>query len=177
MGLGLAMVADLVFQMGARMDIESLPGRGTAFSLLFPTEDAHRTREPQGNAKVDFTGGAETILLVEDSQDVRTLFERVLSNHGYKVLTAACGAEAIAAATSTPVDLLITDVVMPRMDGPMLAKQIAASQPKIRVIFVSGYSPAILEKIGRSSNEVSFLQKPLLPEVLLVKIREVLSEA
>src|SRR5207253_8969627 len=121
----------------------------------------------------------ETVLIVEDNDTVRELLCKTLARHGYTVLEAASGDEALALAHrhERPVDLLITDVVMPRMSGRQLADQLKSWQPGLRVLFVSGYTVHILEQPESPEEEPAFLQKPFTPDVLLRKMREVLAAA
>ena len=123
-------------------------------------------------------GGHETILVVEDEAPLRALTVTVLRRAGYDILEASDGAEAVrvVAETERPIQLLLTDVVMPRMNGRSLADRLVAAQPTLKILFMSGYTDdaAVLQRVLAS--RVAFLQKPLTPDVLLHKVREVLDD-
>jgi two-component system cell cycle sensor histidine kinase/response regulator CckA len=178
-GCGLATVAQIVGQMHGRIEVESEPGRGTSLAMFFPPAPKYQPAVAPTAAGRAYLKGTETILVVEDADHVRSLIERVLTMHGYTVLTASDGDQALAVAQQAgrPVDLLITDVVMPGMSGQQLAESLAKLQAGVRVLFVSGYSPNILEEAGSEKGPQWFLQKPFTPEALLRKIRDVLGPA
>ena len=177
-GLGLAVVHGFVQQSGGHVEISSALGMGTSVRIYLP-----RTDLPGGTgaAPADSAGalprGTETILLVEDEEGVRTLARIVLQRCGYVVLEASRGDEAlrIAAAQQTPIDLLVTDVVMPGGGGRPLAEQLCLSYPELKVLYVSGYTDDAVVRHGILHEQVNFLQKPFNPMALARKIRSVLS--
>jgi CheY-like chemotaxis protein len=177
-GLGLAMVYGIVKASGGHATVESEPGRGTTFHLYFPAVD-----EPEGASSIQSlltkTMGRETVLLVEDEAGVRRLARQALEARGYYVLEAADGEAALAVSrqhTGT-IDLLLSDVVMPRMSGRELSQQLAATHPNTRVIFTSGYTDDAIVRHGLQQAESDFLQKPFTVQALLRKVREVLDRS
>ena len=124
-------------------------------------------------------GGTETLLLVEDEAAVRAIARRMLEGQGYRVLEASGGAEALAVAARVagPIDLLITDVIMPEMSGRQLAEQLLAARPETRVLYVSGYTDNAISQHGVLAPNVEFLQKPFSNESLSAKVRQVLDVA
>jgi two-component system, cell cycle sensor histidine kinase and response regulator CckA len=122
--------------------------------------------------------GTETILLVEDQHDVRRLMAEMLEKQGYRVLKAANGKEAAAACNKyeKEIDLLITDVIMPGINGPALAKKLTMLKPGMRILYVSGYTSNIIIHQGFLDPDVAFLQKPFSSSTLVAKVREVLSQ-
>jgi two-component system cell cycle sensor histidine kinase/response regulator CckA len=174
-GLGLAMVYGFVKQSGGHIEVFSEPDRGTTFKLYLPRAEQDAPSEPL-TAVHDVPKGTETILLVEDEDAVRALVNRVLSSNGYTVLQAPDGTDAIAVAEQHrgPIDLLVTDLVMPRMSGRQLAQNLARTRPRMRVLFMSGYSDETVLPDQVIGPDIGFLQKPFTPVGLARKIREVL---
>jgi two-component system, cell cycle sensor histidine kinase and response regulator CckA len=176
-GLGLATVYGVMQQNAGWIDVRSAPGAGTTFILYFPRIDeqplakAVEARAPQAAV------GGETILLVEDEDPVRKFMTTALKGLGYKVLAASHGEAAIrvAGACAEPIDLLITDVVMPGMNGKELADRLSKVSPATKVIFMSGYLSDVIAKSGVMDPRIAFLQKPVGLDALEAKIREVLS--
>ena len=176
-GLGLSTVYGIVSQSGGQIFVSSEPGRGTEFTVYLPREGAPRTGAGTGaGAPVTLRPGSETILLVEDEDAVRNLTRRLLETGGYTVLQASNAEQALEVAQghSGRLDMLLTDVVMPGMSGPELARGLLAVRPQLRVLFVSGYPDEALPSEGGLEADASFLQKPFTPETLARKIREVL---
>ncbi|MGE0448857.1 MAG: PAS domain S-box protein [Vicinamibacterales bacterium] len=176
-GLGLAAVHGFVAQSHGRITVDSEAGRGTSFRISLPAETATpRDGRDQESEKLALAYGTETILLVEDEEGVRALTERILRRAGYHVLSAATGTEAedIAEADATPIDLLLTDVVMPDRSGPVLAGQLLVRHPEMKVLYVSGYTDDAVVRRGVVGEGMAFLQKPYSPSVLTKKIRDVL---
>ena len=175
-GLGLATVYGIVKQLGGYIWCYSEPGKGTTFKIYLPrVDDAPRT-PLGGGARRDDVRGTETVLIAEDEDGIRALLTRTLQSRGYTVLAGANGEEALALARSHtgPVDLLVTDVVMPGMSGPELAKEVVARHPEARVLFLSGYTDEAVVAHGLATGQTAFLQKPFTHNVLLGKVREVI---
>jgi CheY-like chemotaxis protein len=173
-GLGLATVHGMVRQTGGWIWVYSEPGCGTTFKVYLPqTEEAPPRPAPALQRDLR---GSETILLVEDQEEVRTLGVTILEHFGYHVLSAAGGEEAIALARSYPgaIHLLITDVVMPGINGRVLAQQLAAER-SLRVLFMSGYTENAIAHRGILDADLDYIQKPFTPESLGQKVREVLA--
>jgi len=176
-GLGLATVYGIVRQSGGHIWLYSEPGIGTTFKMFFPGVDVLEERAPSEPPAELTSRGAETILLVEDDSAVRLLVEEILSSIGYQVLTAEDGPHALLAAQqhSGKIDLLLTDVVLPKMGGKEIASRLAALLPGIKVLFMSGYTGHSAAQHGNLDPDVAFLPKPFSPAVLMEKVRAVLA--
>lgn len=176
-GLGLSTVFGIVNQSSGFILVSSAPGKGTKFKAYFP--QVVESAEPIGAAPepIPSLRGAETILLVEDDESVRQLVHRVLTSYGYSVSATKDGAEAILACErhKGPIDLMVTDVVMPLMSGGELAEGILKSRPELKVLFVSGYPDKVISPMGVRKPGIDFLQKPFTPESLALKVRELLA--
>jgi PAS domain S-box-containing protein len=175
-GLGLSTVYGIVRQSGGHVTFSSETGRGTTFRVYLPADrDAVPAASRQPHAG-EACHGRETILLAEDDSSVRGLASKLLASWGYRVLVAEGGAEAIelSHAETAPIDLLLTDVVMPRVGGRDVANQLVQERPGLKVLFMSGYTEDAIVHQGVLDSDVELIQKPFSPDALGRKIREVL---
>ena len=177
-GLGLSTVYGIVKQSGGSIWVYSELGQGTVFKIYLPRVDANAESGDSVMAETDAASGAETILLVEDDEGVRSLVRLALAGGGYRVLETQNpqGALEVCVNYKGPIHLLLTDVVMPEMSGPVVASKVAALRPGIRVLYMSGYTDDAVVHHGVLSQEMPFIQKPFSPLALRKKIREVLGE-
>jgi CheY-like chemotaxis protein len=167
-GLGLATVYGIVTQAGGTVTISSEVGIGTVVSVLLPTADSDTKPAGASVASTRPRGFGETVLVVEDEANIRTLLERLLGGDGYDVLAAADGASGLELARrhAGEIALLITDVVMPHMSGPELARTLLNERPDLRVVFMSGYTQGILGTQGFEA-DAALLEKPFTRQALL----------
>jgi two-component system cell cycle sensor histidine kinase/response regulator CckA len=174
-GLGLSTVFGIVRQHEGAIAIDSEPGRGTTFTVFLPWTDRETESKTPSPARADLRGG-ETILLVEDEDDVRRIICQVLSRSGYRVLDAPHGEAALDLIQrhQGTIDLLLTDLIMPKMDGRELAERVCKTWPKMRVLFMSGYAADGPFGSGQLAASAAFLQKPITPQALLEGIRKAL---
>ncbi len=176
-GLGLSTIYGIVKQSGGHVSVESEQDLGTTFRVYFPRvtqqgSPIETDGEVRGNLR-----GTETILLVEDEDDLREAITVYLKNAGYKVLSARTGPDALTLSSgfTEDIDLLITDVVMPKMNGRELAEQLIAKRPRTRVVFISGYTDDAVVRRGILTSRVRFLQKPFNLRTLGTKIRDAIA--
>ncbi|HJX52036.1 MAG TPA: PAS domain S-box protein, partial [Polyangia bacterium] len=178
-GLGLATIYGAIRQSNGHVEVYSEVGKGTTFKIYLPAESgAPEALTPTPDPR-PVTGGSETILVVEDDDRVRSIVTRVLRDAGYHVLVASSGEAALALAGTDgePIHLLVTDVVMPGMNGRQLADRLAQSHPETRTLFSSGYTENIIAHHGVLERGIEFLSKPYTIDVLTRRVREVLDKA
>jgi two-component system, cell cycle sensor histidine kinase and response regulator CckA len=175
-GLGLASAYGIVRQSGGAIGVLSDPGMGTTMRIYLPLARGDVRQHIQRAAPTERLDGAETILLVEDEARVRKLILDVLTARGYAVLEATRGEEALRLCRQykKKIDLSVIDVVMPEMSGPDLARQLRPLKPKMRVLYISGYTDEAIVHHGILRSGAAFLQKPFPPDMLVRKVREVL---
>jgi PAS domain S-box-containing protein len=174
-GLGLSIIYGIVRQHNGIVNVYSEPGKGTKFKIYLPMI-VSVIEEIEVGALPPPRGGTETLLVAEDDKEVRGLMKVVLDRFGYKVIEAVDGEEAITKfkENKDKIDLAILDVVMPKKDGKMAHEEIKNVRPEIKAIFLSGYRTDIIDKKGVLEEGVNFIQKPISPNELLRKVREVL---
>ncbi len=178
-GLGLATVYGIIQQAGGQAQIYSELGIGTTFTVLLPaTERVDEPQEPAEDGQPT-ARGEETILLVEDEQALREVTRRILTGAGYRVILAENGPEALAAADAHPdtIHLLLSDVIMPQMPGPTLARKLLERQPSLKVLLMSGFAQPILDAGGHLENGMTLIEKPFSGPSLLAKIAHILQRA
>jgi PAS domain S-box-containing protein len=175
-GLGLATAYGIVKQHSGYIVVQSEPGKGTTFRLYFPKVEAPVEAAVTG-AALEALQGSGTILVVDDEPNILTVIRHSLEAMGYSVLTAASAGEALRLVEGggEKIDLVLTDMIMPEMNGHELAIKVQAAAPRIRVLFMSGYTDAMLEEHGVSRTHANFISKPLSPGELAIKIHKMLA--
>ncbi len=181
-GLGLSVVHGIVMQSDGHLEVVSEPGAGSTFKILLPRLHTPEPRVDEPADPHDLPKGTETILLVEDEDGVRSLEKHLLERLGYTILDAADGTEARrlveshADTSRPPIQLLVTDVVMPRESGPQIAEWMLNRDPGMRVLFLSGYTDDTVLRHGVLNSEVNYLQKPFTPAEFATKVRAALDK-
>jgi CheY-like chemotaxis protein len=172
-GLGLATIHGIVTAAGGHVQIYSEPGLGTTFTILLPATDVPVPEPRVESARPEAGGGGETVLVVEDEPAMLDVTRRILVANGYQVLTAGSGLEAIRLAQEHhgPIDVLLTDVVMPAMLGKEVAERFTALRPETQVLFMSGYAQAVLAPMGDLAAGRDIIDKPFTEAALLERLR------
>jgi CheY-like chemotaxis protein len=179
-GLGLSTVFGIVQQSGGHIWVYSEEGKGASFKIYLPhTDESRRAGIGDQRGLTPRSGrGSETILLVEDEDQVRVLARDVLRRSGYDVIDAQNAAEALAIAErhTGRIHMLLTDVVMPKVGGPELARRLVPRRPDMKVLYMSGYTDDAIINHGIRESGIAFLEKPLTPHTLIQKVRETLDQ-
>jgi two-component system, cell cycle sensor histidine kinase and response regulator CckA len=175
-GLGLSIVYGVISQSGGHIEVDSAPGQGTVFNIYLPQVENLATVQKPTASTAKLPQASETVLLVEDEDEVRAAVCESLQIRGYTVLKARHGKEAmtICRRHGGPIHLLLTDVIMPQMTGPELAQRVSALRPEMKVLYVSGYTSDALAQRNLMAEGTAFLQKPFTPDTLARQVRAVL---
>jgi CheY-like chemotaxis protein len=174
-GLGLATVYGIVSQSNGDIEVQSKPGLGTTVTVYLPQVEAPATAPKAEPGPERQPAGAGTILLVEDEPDLRALVADVLTGRGYRVIIADGPVEALrlARSASDPIDLLVTDIVMPSMNGLALAERLLMDHPRMKVLYMTGYSADVIHAHG-APGPGSLIEKPFTPRQIAGRVREAL---
>ena len=175
-GLGLATVYGIIKQNNGFIYVESALQKGSSFRVYLPCVKTRQSESPENERNNNKLMGTETILLVEDEEEVREVAKSTLAQYGYAVICASNGTEAVRIykKNRSAIDLLLTDVVMPQMNGPQLAREIKKSDPQIKVLYFSGYTDSHISRHGVLNEDAEFIQKPFSHIELAKKLRKVL---
>ena len=174
-GLGLATVYGIVRQHGGHIEVDSTPGTGTVFTIDLPCCQS-AVPLPKRHTETAVRGNGELIVAVEDNETIRALLNAIIPDHGYRIIIADSPQKALAeiADLRVPVDLLLTDVVMPGMNGFQLASALRPLHPDMKVLYMSGYAQNVISKQEFTDESFDLLQKPFSAHALTVKIREII---
>ena len=177
-GLGLSTVYGIVNQHGGRVAVYSHPGQGTTFHIYLPCADGKGVQEAEASSAMQMPSGAEKILIVEDAAAVRQVTERILRNLGYRTASATCGEDALTLIqhAGSMYDLILTDIMMPGIDGCELAERVRGEFCDVKILFMSGYPQPLLENKDRKGPLGRVLSKPFSAKELAVAVRETLDE-
>jgi len=177
-GLGLATVYGIVKQHHGTLRVHSLIGEGTSFDIYFPAVASNLSEEINDNMESRNLNGSESILIVEDETAVRTMIAKTLLRFGYTVMEAENGVEGVKKLhqLESPIDLILTDVIMPKMNGPEFINEATTLYPNISVLYMSGYAEQTMFKDGQQSPDIHFISKPFQPKKLVRTIRNILDE-
>jgi PAS domain S-box-containing protein len=178
-GLGLATVYGIVEQAAGFLRVASEPGNGTTFRIYLPLTEAPQESSREAAKRRAHVPGTETVLVVEDQEDVRRLATSILKRNGYRLLEASNGPEALGLVADyrERIDLLVTDVVMPGMTGRELAERLGGERPRLKVLYMSGYAADVIATQGVLEPGMAYLHKPFAPADLAAKVREVLGDS
>jgi CheY-like chemotaxis protein len=178
-GLGLSTVHGIIRQSNGSIRVESAPGRGATFTIYLPHAESAGNGPPAETARPAAAPSQGTVLVVDDEPDVRAMISRTLREEGYRVWEAGTADEALAAMPrhGVPLDLLVTDVVMPGMGGKELANQLRKLYPAVGVLFTSGHPDHVVYQHGLLERGQPFLQKPYSPDILVARMRQLLEAA
>jgi CheY-like chemotaxis protein len=177
-GLGLSTVYAITQKCDGHLRLTSDIGKGTTFTLYFPREKAKLEMRPAVIERPEIRLGSETIMVVEDDTMVRYMIREIMKKTGYNILEAANGEEALLKADrhDGKIALIITDVVMPQMNGRELVEKLTESRPELKAIYISGYTHEAIMKYGLGNIDGAFMQKPFASAALISKVREVLDQ-
>lgn len=177
-GLGMSTAYGIIKQHGGNIWAYSEPGQGTTIKIYLPVTTKPGEVIPRADHRKPVSKGMETVLLAEDDQQVRNLTKAILERYGYKVLVAGSGQEALSIVINHegPIQLLITDVIMPDMNGKELYQKISKDYPEIKVLYMSGYTDNVIAHHGGIDPGVNFIEKPFNVKTLAAKVRQVLEE-
>jgi len=176
-GLGLATVYRIINQLGGQIEVDSNENEGTTFRIFIPESERKRKITPTPKTISDQYKGTETVLVVEDQDELRSVVCQTLTKYGYKVMDAenAQKASALFDKTSKKIDLLLTDIIMPDINGFELAQSLSKKSQDLKILYMSGYNEEVLKNYGSIVSDQNFLQKPFAPLLLLEKIRSVIN--
>ncbi|MBE9547619.1 MAG: response regulator, partial [Proteobacteria bacterium] len=175
-GLGMSTVYGIIKQNNGFIWVYSEPGQGSAFKVYLPKVKGDAELDEKEQTPVDDLSGSGTVLIVEDDDGLRKLAQAVLHQHGYRVLDAENGEDALRVSKEHegPIHLLLTDMIMPKMGGKKLAERLQPLYPRMKVIYMSGYTDNTIVRHGVLAPKLNFIQKPFTPEALARKVRKAL---